>query len=226
MRVTIRVDTSVSLSDFGSSVYGGSDDERIVSSSSSVGRRSARSGRSRVRGMNSRASSSSFSSVAYDTPPTSRNPPSLSPTRSHTSSFHGPSPLSRSWSEALCQKWVKKKKFDSNGVGGASTGESNYGDALTNLGDLSLTRSEDWSESEAESEESAHTRGPESRVILKRRSDATLQEGSVVHKSTRCKSCLMSPIVGIRYHCASCNNGADFVSTMKAKNYRRNSKSH
>lgn len=191
----------------------GSDDEGTIDSSSSrASQASKRSGRTRSWG-NRSMSNSDRSSGPYDTAPASTEFRNGSPSRSITSSRHGPSPLSKSWGNAICSRWVDKNKVDPISTNG--TNSSKYGDALTNLGSLSLTPSEkadDWYDSEAESDCSAHTRGPQSNKMVVKRSIVALEDGTSVHHGVRCSSCEMSPIIGMRYHCASCVKGADFVS--------------
>jgi hypothetical protein len=212
MRVFVRVDTNVSLSDFGSSVWGGSDDEGTTYTSNS--KRSHRSRRSfrTTSGGDGSISSSSYSSQPYETAPNSRGPASRSPTRS-ASSRHGPSPLSQSWGNALCSRWVDRNKKIS--VASSDAGKS-FDDAVGTFDNLSLThseRTEEYYDSEAESEGSAHTRGPQSftNMVIKR-SAVALEDGTSIHRGIKCNACNISPIVGMRYHCASCVKGADFVS--------------
>lgn len=215
MRVTVRLDTSVSLSDFGSSVWGGSDEEGTVDSGrSKVSRASGRSAKTKSWASRSVSNSSSRSSGSYDTPLTFGDHAYQSSSRSMANSQHGPSPLSNSWGNAMCSRWVdrSKNKVDPNSTNGTS---SKYGDALSRIDSLSLSASEradDYSDSEAESEGSAHTRGPQSNKMVVKRSAVALEDGTSIHHGVRCKSCHMSPIIGMRYHCASCVKGADFVS--------------
>ena len=211
MRVNVRVDTTVSLSDFGSSVWGGSDDEGTVASVSDQSAQSRRSGRGRTRG-----ALTSLSSGSYETPPGSRDVGhASSPSTSRLGLRHGLSPLSRSWGEANCSKWVTAGSKQ-------GSGETAYSDALTDLGALSLSRSnrtDDWSDSEAESEGSTNTRGPGVKGMVTRRTMVALEDGTSVHHGVRCSACQMTPIVGNRYHCASCVQGADFCADCERTGY-------
>ncbi|UZJ57341.1 hypothetical protein CBS101457_006661 [Exobasidium rhododendri] len=222
MRVNVRVDTNVSLSDFGSSVWGGSDDEgtTYTKHSKTSSQRSKRSVTTTSSGLGSNDSDNP-SLRLYETPHESAESSSRSPTRSiANSSRRGRASHSTSWGNKFCSRWVHKNEVDPLESNGTSF---EYDDALTSIDSLSFAPSEKangYCDSEAESEGSAVTRGPKlfSKMVTKRTAVA-LEDGTSIHSGVKCKACHMSPIIGMRYHCASCVKGADYCADCERTGY-------
>ncbi|PWN36597.1 uncharacterized protein FA14DRAFT_4528 [Meira miltonrushii] len=223
MRVNVQVETAVSLSDFGSSVWGGSDEEDESwygdEGGSSPGKKSmsnASLGSSRYRlstasGSNARSrkthGSSRISSQASSTSSSSswqypQSQMAYSPNRSEMSR-HGPSPLG---------KWR-------NGVRQGSVASEDPSE-LNSLSSLSIHPSSrsrrqerHTHHSDSDSDGSCDTHAP--RIKHAGGRNTIRQEepnGWNVHVGIQCKTCHIEPIIGVRYHCASCVKGADFCS--------------
>lgn len=208
MRVSIQVTTRVSLSDYDSSIWGGSDEEGTQISGSSQGTQS----RASIKGRAKKAASviSSRSSTTSQSVISGPNNHSNVLFRTGSSSPRiGPSPLTREYQNDNLSRWMGNTRY-SSGTNSSQT-NGNYQDALASLQDLSV---EEERSSTEDSDESTGTRGPNTKRRWSRRSPVALEDGTSIHQGVQCKSCNMSPIIGFRYHCASCVQGADFVSVL------------
>lgn len=206
MRVSIRVDTRVSLSDYDSSIWGESDEEGTHVSGSSQSARSRAILRSKAKKTaiisSSRSSTTSpsavlspidYSNVSFKTGLGSARIDSL--------------PLSQEYQNDNLTRWMGSSNQFSPESNSSQTNR-NYKDALSSFNSLSagdLSSTEDW-------DESTDTRGPNHKKKSSRRSPAALEDGTSIHHGVQCKSCKMTPIIGLRFHCPSCVYGADFVS--------------
>jgi hypothetical protein len=226
MRVTVRMDTKVSLSDYGSSIWGGSDDEGTFASSSSLSTRSKISPKAKTK----KLSTATNTSRSYVTPAYNDTPANGSRTRSLASTRHGPSPLSQSYKNESFSRWLADEATasspaESNGL------STSFNDALSSLQGLSIS-SNPQSESnyygspaDSESDEGAHTPGAMARLPVRRSTlrksytAAATDDGTTIHQGVQCRSCKVMPIIGYRYHCASCFSGADFCSNCERNGY-------
>lgn len=234
MRVNVRVETAVSLSDFGSSVWGGSDESDGEWSVASSARRSSAEGLSDTSGMrtklssasgsdkkklrrgesgskaSSRASSSSSIRSWQIGPGQSTLSLSYSP-KSSDVSRHGSSPLAERWKTA--QRNGSAKRHTSVPMLSRQDGED-----LESLSSLSLHssgaegRALRESLSDSDSDDSINTRAPRVKRPSAGRAKPEEPNGFNSHVGVRCMSCHVEPIVGVRYHCASCVKGADFCA--------------
>lgn len=212
MRVSVRVDAKVSLSDYGSSVCGESDDEGTIASMSSRSAINMKSSiRSKIYSNGNSASRTSEWGRSFTIPPSFKqsfdNP--ISKEKKASACHNG-------WGSASCSRWFHTKCL------AASTrdhsDQSSYAGTISSLQSLSLRgkrsdRDKEGGSSGDESGDSAHTRGPNGRCNRKRSdrvNDQNLRRRH--HHGVTCRSCQTSPISGIRYFCASCAGGADFVS--------------
>jgi hypothetical protein len=210
MRVTVRIDTRVSLSDYGSSVWGGSDDEGTIASSSSKSNRSKFGSKTKSK-KGSSMSSASYTSRSYGTPAVMESTSNGSRSR-------------RPGSSSLSQPPYQNESFSRWLAGDTNSNQvsTTYNDALSSLQGLSVNNSmrghSNWSGSQTESDdEGAHTPGalagiPQRRLTLTKRYAVATEDGTSIHQGVQCRSCKVIPIIGLRYHCASCTQGADFVS--------------
>lgn len=211
MRVTVRLDTRVSLSDYGSSIWGGSDDEGTIASSSSKSTRSKMGPKAKSKKGTS-MSSVSHASRYYATP-------------ALVDSTSNGSRSRRSGLSSVSQPPYQNESFSRWLAGDTTSNQvsTTYNDALSSLQGLSVNNSMrghsnySGSQTESDDEEGAHTPGalariPQRRSTLTKHHAVATEDGTSIHQGVQCHSCKMMPIIGLRYHCASCVQGADFVS--------------
>lgn len=224
MRVNVQVETAVSLSDFGSSIWGGSDEEdegwygseghspdrKSISNASLISRyqrsslASSNHDNMRVRKNNgssriSSQASSASSSASWQLPPSE-----ISSSRNRSEkSIHGPSPLGK-WRNGVRQ-------------GSMTSDEQSELNSLSSLSIRSSFKSRQqerhFDHSDSDSDGSCDTHAPRIKHANGRHSKPTEEpNGWNIHVGIKCKTCHVEPIVGVRYHCASCVKGADFCS--------------
>lgn len=217
MRVNVRVETAVSLSDFGSSVLDDSDgsDESVSvwrqGSPKSMGSQRAGVGRSLADRSYSRPTRlSSASSSANGAGP-----------RSKRSGSNGTGKVLTQypWHVSRVQSTTFISRSPTSSASASLNGGGEGDDFLRTLSLHSSSLSTDSvrdADVDSDSDDSVHTRAPRAGAAKRHngvRLGASAREapnGFNVHEGVRCRACNVEPIVGVRYHCASCVKGADF----------------
>lgn len=233
MRVEVSVDSSISLSDYeGSEWKSGYASSNAASSSSED---SFMKGRYAERNSTLRSSSSpnpmtqrdnklygTIPSRTYTSSQSHNAFPELSELEDVTELVN--SPVSRQmfssvdnteeWDkgkEELCQKWYDacRNDLESLQIGFSPS------PIPSSISSRSWDASQRMSSSNSDSGNSVDTRA----LRLRKPRIPRFEEADEtnIHHGIRCRSCGIYPIIGIRYHCASCTRPADFVRILEPK---------